>query len=794
MKTTYHWLKRHLNTEAPAADVIKTLNQLGLVVDDQVDYGATLKAFVIAEIKTCERHPNADRLALCTVFDGQSTLQIVCGAPNARAGIKVVLAKPGTTIPASGQVLKLGNIRGIESQGMLCSYAELGLSADHSGIIELPAEAPVGQPFAAVYGHDDVLLDLDIAPNRSDCLGAAGIARELATAGLGELTPSRLTVVTNAHVAAVSVTVDPETQAYGQWQRIVGIHNTGHLPSSMARLLTTVGGKTISPVVDITNFLCFDVAQPFHAFDAHKVQGAIKVRFATAGETFEALNGESYSLTPEMIVIADEAGVIALAGVIGGQRTACDAATTEIILECAYFDPLRIARTGRALNIVTDSRYRFERGTDAYQISAHLARAAALVQEICGGQAGAVTEAGGLPAKNPAFECAIEFITKRTGLAVPQARVVQILTSGGCEVAEGSAGRLRITPPTWRRDLAIAEDIVEEVLRFMSYDAIPVVRLPRTPVAITQDLPPEFVTQMATRQILAQRGLAEVVTWSFLSAAEAEMLGGAGPEMHLLNPISSDLAVMRPGLMTNLIKAAATNFNRTQNRVVMFEVGPQYGPQWHQGQTMVAAGLRGGVINSAHWAQSARVPDVFDVKADVWAVLKTLGVDADKAQFVTTEIPGWYHPGRAGIVRQGPQRVLAYFGQLHPAIAGQLGCDKPVVGFEIFLDQLPPVKWARDAKPWQVSPFQPVERDFSFVLPQGQAAEGVIKAISKVDPALITQVHIFDVYPLAEGAVALGVRVRLEPQGGTLTEADLQTLADKVIKTVNNQTGAVLRT
>jgi phenylalanyl-tRNA synthetase beta chain len=798
MKFTLSWLKDHLDTTASLDQIETALTDVGLEVEEIDDPAKHLGGFIVGHVLEAEKHPNADKLRLCKVSTGTATIQVVCGAPNARAGLKVILAQPGTFIPVTGEVLKKGNVRGIESQGMMCSWRELKLGEDHDGIAELAADMVVGAKLVEVMSFDPV-IDVSITPNRADCLGVRGIARDLAAFGLGTLKPLTVEPVPGTFKSPIGVRLDftPETSdacPLFAGRLIRGVKN-GDSPQWLKDRLTAIGLRPISALVDITNFFTYDLARPLHVFDADKVQGDIRARLAQPGETLAALNGKTYTLDSTMTVIADERGPEGLAGVIGGEETGCTEATTSVFLEAAYFDPIRTAATGRRLEILSDARFRFERGVDPAFVVPSMELATRMIIDLCGGEASEPVIAGTEPDWQKSIVLRPGRVALLGGVEVAEVRQEAILNDLGCAVAEHDDGLL-VNPPSWRGDISAEHDLVEEVIRINGYHAIPSVPLPRLPMPKPVLTPSQRRAAWVRRQ-LASRGLVETVTWSFLPEAQALLFGGGTPEMHLANPISSDLDVMRPSVLPNLVTAAGRNADRGSRDLGLFEIGPQFdGPEPGQ-QRQVAGGIRAGKAQARHWAGGSRPVDAFDAKADALAAIAAAGANTDSLQVTASEAPAWYHPGRSGALKLG-NKVLAYFGELHPGILAKLGVKGPLAGFELFLEMLPqPKAKATKARPLlKASPFQPLERDFAFTLDAGIAADAVVRAAKNADKLLITDVTVFDLYEGANvgaGRKSLAITVTLQPVERTLTDAEIEAVGTKIVAAVVKATGGELR-
>jgi len=797
MKFTLSWLKSHLETDATLSEIDAALTSIGLEVEGIEDPSKHLGGFVVGHILEADKHPDADKLKLCKVDSGAGILQVVCGAPNARAGLKVILAQPGTFIPVTGEVLKKGKVRGIESQGMMCSWRELKLGEDHDGIAELAAELVAGTSLLDVMSFDP-MIEISVTPNRVDCLGVRGIARDLAAFGIGTLRPLKVEPVPGSFKSPIGVSLDFTPEAADACPLFAGRHirgvTNGESPQWLKDRLTAIGLRPISALVDITNLFAYDLCRPLHVFDAAKVKGNIHARLARDGETLAGLNGKTYTLDSGMTVIADDAGPEGLAGILGGEHSGCTEATTEVFLEAAYFDPIRTAATGRKLDILSDARFRFERGVDPAFVVPAMELATRMIIELCGGEASEPVITGTEPDWQTSIILRPERVAALGGVEVSLARQEAILNDLGCAVAEHDDGLL-VNPPSWRGDITGEHDLVEEIIRINGYDALAAVPLPRSP------MPKPVLTSSQrragwVRRHLALRGLVETVTWSFLPEAQARMFGGGAPEMHLANPISSDLDVMRPSVLPNLVTAAGRNADRGFRDLGLFEIGPQFdGPEPGQ-QRQMAAGIRAGKARDRHWAEPVRAVDAFDAKADLLAAIGAAGANPDSFQ-VVAEAPSWYHPGRSGTLRLG-NKPVAHFGEMHPAILTQLGVKGPVVAFELFLEALPPAKArATKARPLlKNSPFQPLERDFAFTLDSTVAADAVVRAAKGADKLLIADVAVFDLYEgdkMAAGKKSLAITVTLQPTEKTLTDEEIEAVGARIVQAVTKATGGELR-
>jgi phenylalanyl-tRNA synthetase beta chain len=805
MKLTLGWLKEHLETDTPIEAIAERLTMLGLEVEQIIDRAAELAPFTVAYVEDCAPHPNADRLKLCKVDTGAGVLEVVCGAPNARTGMKGVFAPIGARLPGTGLVLEKRAIRGVTGHGMLCSEREMGLSDEHEGIIELPEDAPVGAPFAELLGLDDPVLDIAVTPDRGDCLGVLGIARDLAAAGAGRLVGPVPEPVPGAYPSPIGVRLEFTAQTASACPLFIGRHirgvRNGPSPAWLQRRLRAVGLRPISTLVDVTNFVTLDRARPLHAFDADALAGSIHLRLARAGERLAALDERTYDLDPEMCVVADDDGPVSLGGVIGGTSTGCTADTVNVFVEAAWFDPVRTAATGRKLGIDSDARYRFERGADRAGTAPGMELATRMILELCGGEASEPVVAGAEPPWGQRLDVRPARVHALGGLDLPKNDSIRILDALGF-APEDRGEVVSVRVPSWRNDIDGEADIVEEVLRVEGFDAIPPESLPREAAVARPALDAIQRRAPAARRCLAARGLEECVTWSFLSARHAGLFGGGAPALTLANPISTELTDMRPSVLPNLIAAAGRNADRGFADFGLFEVGPVYADDTPDGQTTMAGGIRAGRTGPRNWLVEPRAHDAFDAKADALAVLSALGLDTDKVT-VSADAPPWYHPGRSGVIRLGPKTALATFGELHPRVLEDMDVAGPMVAFEVHLAGVPQPK----ARPTRARPaFAPsdlpaVNRDFAFVVPESVAAAqllGAVRALSGKPPHRLgfTAVDLFDVYAgegVPEGHKSLAVSVTIQPAERTLTEDDIQAVSDAIVAQVEKATGGKLR-
>ncbi|MGB3335641.1 MAG: phenylalanine--tRNA ligase subunit beta [Devosia sp.] len=804
MKFTLDWLQEHLDTDASATEIGETLTKVGLELEGMEDQGRALSAFVTAHIVSAEQHPNADKLRVCKVDAGTGELiDVVCGAPNARTGLKSVFAFPGTYIPGKDMTIGKGNIRGQVSNGMLCSNAELELSNDHDGIIELPQDAPVGIKYVDYAGINGVVFDISITPNRGDATGVYGIARDLAAFGLGTLKQTDMSPVPSRGKSPIA----PLPQLFGAdepkairkfgGRYLKGIKN-GTSPAWLQQRLRAVGLRPINTIVDITNLVSLGWGRPLHAYDADKLVGQPVLRNAR-NEAFDALDNKVYTLDETMTVIADDQGPLCLGGIMGGIRSGVTEETTNVFMECASWDPELIARTGRKTGIVSDARYRLERNVDPALTEPGLELATRLVMELCGGEPMEPAISGDDVFPDTVVEFPLTEVKRLTGLSVEPMIVTAILSRLGFEMT-GKGDSFTVKVPSWRPDVTQKADLVEEVMRMVGVDNVPVEPLPRL-----NHVAPRMLTNIQNRRriarrALAARGLDEAVTWSFISHDEATRFGGGQEGLQLANAIASDMTDMRPSLLPGLLAAVRRNANRGTADLAIFEVGQVFLSDAPEGQHTYATGIRTGTAKLAgsgrHWSGKPESVGVFDAKADLAAVLDALGYDIDKVQLFAEPAP-WSHPGRGGRIAQGP-KTLGWFGELHPAWAAELDIAGPVAAFELDLDALPePRKKATRTKPaLDLSSLMPLTRDFAFVVDKAVTAGAILKAARGADKALIKDVVVFDVFEgshVGEGKKSVAIEVTIQPSDKTLTEEEIDKISASIIAAVSKTSGGVLR-
>ncbi|MBV0910819.1 phenylalanine--tRNA ligase subunit beta [Anianabacter salinae] len=799
MKFTLSWLKDHLDTTASVAEIGEALTDLGLEIEEIVDPAARLAGFTVGFVQSAEKHPDADRLRVCQVETDDGVSQIICGAPNARAGIRVVVAKPGMYIPGLDTTISVGKIRGVESHGMMCSEREMELSDEHDGIIELPGEPSVGTAFADWLAENapdkiDPVFDIAITPNRPDALGVRGVARDLAARGLGTLKAWTAEPVPGNGPSPIGVSIDEDVKAKGcplfAGRVIRGVTN-GQSPDWLQKRLKAIGLRPISALVDITNFFTYDQNRPLHVFDADKVAGDLRIHSAKGGERIEALDERAYEFAPGMMVISDDNGPESIAGIMGGQHSGCTEETVNVFLESAYWDPITIATTGRRLKVNSDARYRFERGVDPALTLPGLEAATRMILDLCGGEASDVVMDGAVPDVARAYRLDTDRVQSLVGMDIPAGTQRATLTALGFTLDGDMA-----TPPSWRPDVLGEADLVEEVARIASLTKLQGRPLPRASVGV----PKPILTPIQRREQIARRtaaslGYNECVTYSFIDAASAALFGGGTEATMLDNPISSEMSHMRPSLLPGLLQAAARNQARGFADLALFEVGPAFSGGEPGEQRMMIAGLLVGHSGPKDLHGTRRPVDVYDAKADAEAVLASAGAPA-KAQILRGAGDQW-HPGRHGMVCLGPKKVLAIFGEIHPKVLSAMDVKGPAVAFTVALDEIPDAR-AKTATRGALgaSSLQAVERDFAFVVDAQVEALALVNAAAGADKALIEDVRVFDEFiggSLGEGRKSLAIAVRLQPTDKTLTDEEIDAVGKKIVEKVTKATGGTLR-
>ncbi|MCB6179514.1 phenylalanine--tRNA ligase subunit beta [Rhodobacter sp. Har01] len=805
MKFTLSWLADHLETTASVAEIAEALTDLGLEVEGVEDPAEQLAPFRICRVTEAVQHPNADRLRVCRVatYPGgpgseMVEVQVVCGAPNARTGLVGVFAPTGTHVPGTGVDLKSGNIRGVDSNGMLCSERELMLSDAHDGIIELPEDAPLGARFIDYRGLNDPVFDIKVTPNRPDALGIRGIARDLAARGLGKLKPLDVPAIAGSFDSPITVQIDPALKAKGcphfVGRLIRGVSN-GPSPEWLQKRLRAIGLRPISALVDITNFFTYALNRPLHVFDADKVQGGtLRIHPAQGGEDFLALDGKTYTLSPGQMAISDAAGVESLAGIMGGEHSGCTEATTNVFLESAWWDPITIAATGRALKINSDARYRFERGVDPAFTLPGLDLATRMVLDLCGGQASRIAQ-DGAPLEYPrSYRLDPARVVSLVGMEIPEAEQRRTLEALGFTLHGNDA-----TPPSWRPDILGEADLIEEVARIASLTKLQGAPLRRRQPGVPKPiLTPLQQREKAARRTLAALGYNECVTYSFIDAKSAALFGGGTEAVRVENPISSEMTHLRPDLLPGLLAAAARNQARGFMDLALFEVGPAFHGGEPGEQHLQATGLLVGAAAARDPHGSRRPIDVYDAKADAEAVLAALGAPA-KAQ-ISRKVAAWWHPGRSGVIGLGPT-TMATFGEVHPRTLREMDVKGPAVAFTVLVANVPAPKTKTPTRPaLAISDLQAVDRDFAFVVDARVEALTAVNAAQGADKALIESVRVFDQFAgdkaeaqMGPGKKSIALTVRLQPTTATLTEAEIEAVSARIVDKVTKATGGTLR-
>lgn len=800
MKFTLSWLHAHLDTKAALSEIVDKLTLIGLEVETLSDPSEIFANFEVAEITATEPHPEADRLQICTVKSGGGEQKLVCGATNARAGLIGILAQEGAVIPANGMVLGMAKIRGVESRGMMCSGAELGLSDDHDGIIELSDGAKIGTPAAAALGLDDPMIEIAITPNRPDCLGVRGIARDLAAAGLGTLKPDSIAEIKAEKDDGTMIAVKGDTCPVFAACRIEGVQNT-QSPAWLRARLTAIGLKPISALVDITNYISYDRGRPLHVYDADKLTGTVTARPAKNGERFVALDEETYELRDTDCVIADEKGVLGLAGIMGGLDSGAILETQNVLVESAWFEPVAIALSGRHHNIDSDARYRFERGVDPASVDSGLNLAVQMIVEICGGTVCQPVTAGDVLQETKTVRFDPQRVQQLTGLEIAENDMQAILEKLGFDVETGKIWQ--VTAPSWRPDIddtTNGADIVEEIVRIYGLDEVPSTPLPRHSGVAKPTLTLAQRRAALMRRGLAARGLVEAVTWSFISEKQATAFHVA-EGLELANPISSELSHMRPSLLPGLMAAAQRNADRGADGVNVFELGHEFKGPTPGAQRFAAAGLRAGLATPKNWRGAAQSVDAYQARADAEAALAACGVAIDGLQVLPIPADSgidWYHPGRSGVLARNPREPMAVFGELHPALLQAFDYAMPMVAFEVWPESVPAPKPSSDIarSALALSNLQSLTRDFAFeVLAETRAAD-MVRATKGAEKKLIAQVRVFDVFDggsLPQGMKSVALEVTLQPSDKTLTDAEIDAVSEKITAAVEKATGGKLR-
>ena len=781
MKFKLSWLKEHLDTDASVEKIAETLTQIGLEVEEVVNPFENMEGFVTARIEEVEDHPDSDHLHVLKINDGKEILQIVCGAPNVKKGMMGILAHVGAYIPLFNEKIKVGKVRGVESFGMMCAEDEIGVGSDHNGIIELPASAPIGLSLAEVYKADPV-FDISITPNRAECLGVRGVARDLAAAGLGKLKDLKIDSQNSSIKSPIKVKVeDFEACPVYTGRYIKGVDNKRETPKWMKDRLTAIGLRSISPLVDITNYINYDLARPLHVFDADKLKGNICVRMAKEGEGFVSLEDKAYNLDDKSLGICDDEGIQCLGGIMGGNAKGCTEDTVNVFLESALFNPVCIARTGRKFQIDSDSRYRYERWVDPNSNVLGSDYATKLILDICGGEASDIEIAGEENYKPVTTYIRPERLKNFIGLDVAPAKIIDILNRLGFETKE-EGDKIWATAPTWRGDIEGEHDLIEEIVRMIGLDNIEAESMPKAYFP-AQTLSAAQRRNVTVKHELAARGLFETVTWSFTDSKLAKDFRKGNTPVMVCNPITAELDEMRPSVLVNLLLGVKNNIARGYGNVSLFEVGPEFYGCKPGEQKLIAAGVRCGMTGKKHWTKAERVFDVFDVKADALAAIAAANGPFDSAR-ISTDTPAYYHPGRSGVLRLGAN-AIAYFGELHPIVLKRFGIKQRVVAFEVVLDNipLPRASVGKAKKKLELSQFQPVDKDMAFIVDKDVRADELIAAAKNADRRYITDVRVFDVYEgenLPEGKKSIALALTFQPIETTFSDQDIETLMTKV--------------
>ncbi|PIZ32672.1 MAG: phenylalanine--tRNA ligase subunit beta [Alphaproteobacteria bacterium CG_4_10_14_0_8_um_filter_37_21] len=776
MKFSLSWLKQHLKTTASTDDIAVALTNIGLEVEEIIDPSQSLKGFVVGYVESCQKHPDADRLSLCMINDGSGSLQqVICGAPNVRQGLHIAFARMGSIVPSTGQVLKRGKLRGIESCGMVCSAKELLLGEESDGIMELDNASEPGTALVETFKLDNPIFDISITPNRADCFNVRGIARDLAAYGVGEFIDNSTVLNTDGLPSALKINIhDKEACPYFSAIKIDHVKNCPS-PLWLKKRIEEAGQQSISALVDISNFIMFDLGQPLHVFDAKMIEGNINVRLSDDGEEYVALNEETYSLKND-IVIADDKKILGLAAIKGGLHSGTQMDTTSVIVEAALFNKINIANSGQRLNLFSDARARFERGLDTQFVHNALSRAVELIQEVCGGDVVGFSAEGSMPQRAQPFDVSLSFLSQKAGQAFTQKQVITYLEKLGCSVSVKDDDIFVVSTPSWRHDIEKPEDILEEVLRLHGYDNIKEESLPLMPV---QD---NFTLTHKAKRRLVNAGLDEVYTFSMIDAKTADYFKADKVVVPILAPLNSELAILRPSLIPSLIKVAQHNKTKSIANVSVFEVAPVF--YMHNdtpSQNISLAGIRFNKTHDTHWAATPRIYDIFDTKADVLEALEAFNIKESSLQ-ISINTPDYYHPKRSGCLMQG-KKVIAYFGELHPKVLKNLNIKNPCLGFEILIHNLPNVK-AKVTKGVMFSQYQPVNRDFAFIMDKATPVSTLMNTIKKVDQNLIQDVLVFDVYEgdkLPADKKSIAIRIKVQSDDRTLTDDEMMNIQNKII-------------
>ena len=794
MKFSYSWLTEHLKTNAHFEEIEKKLTSIGLEVEDIQDTGKAYKDFIVGQVLEEKKHPNADKLKLCKVDIGKEKVDVVCGAPNVEKGMKVVYAPVGSTIPVNQMKIKAAKIRGVESYGMMCSEYELGISNEHDGIIRLEEKETIGRPFSEIYGLNDIVIEIGITPNRQDCLGVKGIARDLASAGMGELLERKISKEKGSFKSPIKIEIQDNkicSAFAGRYFR--NVKNT-ESPEWLKNKLKSIGLRPISALVDITNFVMYDENRPLHVYDADKIDGKIIVRSANDGESFLALDEKDYHLKNGMCVIADEKKVLGLGGIMGGESTGCSTETKNVLLESALFDEINTAKTGRNLSILSDARYRFERGIDPNSTLKGIDLATQLILEICGGECSEVELAGNIKENKNEVSTSSSYISRRLGFEVSDKELISILSSLGIETSQ-TGDVIKCLIPSWRQDIHGEADISEEVIRIKGYENIPTSNI-RLKSKINKNILNYAQKKlMKARHFIASIEYDELVTFSFTDSKNCEVFGDIN-KLKIVNPISEELDILRPNLLPNLLQAIKKNKNRNFDSFSIFEIGSQYRSTSPEDQLNVACGIKSGIKTEKSWKNIQTEFDIYDVKQDLTSLIDYL-MPGNKKISVSNDCPSWYHPGRSGSIKINNSVIAGYFGELHPRVASQFKIKNKINIFELYLDELPNTEKKTTNKPvLNLSDFQIVTRDFAFVIDKKVKSEEVVTSAFKVDKELIRNVEIFDLFEddsLGKDKKSIAIKVTLQSNEKTLAENDISEISSKIIESVEKSTSGTVR-
>ncbi len=794
MKFTTSWLNEHLDTKKSEKELIHQLTNIGLEVEDVLNASEIFSNFVVAQVKKEKKHPNADKLKVCKVDIGSDIVEVVCGAQNVEEGMKVVYAPPGSVIPSTQMKLKVSKIRGVESSGMMCSEFELGISDDHDGIIKLDDNSKIGQAYAEIAGLDDTMIEIGITPNRQDCLGVSGIARDLSAAGIGKLIERQIQVSKGSFKSSIKIEIDNKNLCPAFAGRYIKNVKNCESPDWLKNKLQSIGLRPISALVDITNFVMFDLNRPLHVYDADKIDEKIIVRSSKKGESFKALDEKEYHLEDGMCVIADKSKVLGLGGIMGGENTGCTTDTINVFLESALFDPVNTAKTGRKLSILSDARYRFERGVDPNSVHHGIDKASQLIVDICGGELSEVNLAGEIPLSDKSILLDIDRLKKRLGIDINEKETVTILENLGIKTSKKD-NEISCEIPSWRQDINEEADLTEEIIRIKGYDSLPTLDI-RSVNKVNQSILSESQKRnISAKRFLASQTYNELITWSFSSSGDSRFYNNL-EDLKILNPISEDLDVLRPSLIPNLIGAIKKNISRDHETFSFFEIGNQFLSCNPNDQISVACGIKSGFKQKKNWKEQEVLYDIYDVKKDMIDLINHILPQKNKLE-VIKEAPSWYHPGRSGTLMLNKTTKVGYFGEIHPRISSFYKIKNRINLFEIFLDDVPFIKKKSTNKPtFKQSNYQKVYRDFAFIVDKNIDGSDVVTSALKVDQNLIKSVDIFDIFTdssIGEEKKSIAIKITMQADDRTLSENDIQDLSSKIISTIEKEISGTVR-